>query len=109
LLNVTVCVKSTNLFKERWIFLWLFCAGIIPLTFDEVNKMFNEYELKLEETEYVNARTGMKYTCLRCGYQGSKSADNLKKSKGCKGCATIENSNNQRTPYHEVKKIIEHA
>ncbi|MCO0600952.1 hypothetical protein NGI46_26920 [Peribacillus butanolivorans] len=83
------------------------CAGIIPLTYDEVKDLFNEFELNLEEEEYINARTGMKYTCLKCGKQGTKTADSLKAGKGCKGCSTIETSTNQRLPYEVVKTLVE--
>ncbi|MCU9614895.1 hypothetical protein OEV98_15225 [Caldibacillus lycopersici] len=83
------------------------CAGNLPLTFDEVNELFHEYDLKLKETVYVNARTPMKYSCLICGYEGTKTVSNLQAGKGCKGCSTIENSNKQRLPYDVVKSIIE--
>ncbi|WP_168413199.1 hypothetical protein [Bacillus salacetis] len=63
--------------------------------------------MKLEETVYINARTGMKYTCLKCGKQGTKTADSLRAGKGCKGCSTIEISTRQRLPYDHVRLLVE--
>jgi hypothetical protein len=83
------------------------CAGNLPLNFDEVKEKFAEFELLLTEKEYINARTPMKYICLICGYKGDKTVSNLNAGKGCKGCATIENSNNQRLSYKDVKEFIE--
>ncbi|MCP1158182.1 hypothetical protein [Bacillus infantis] len=83
------------------------CAGIIPLEFEEVKELFFDFDLRLEEEVYINARTGMKYTCLKCGKQGTKTTDSLKAGKGCKGCSTIETSTKQRLPYDTVKKLVE--
>ncbi|PWW20220.1 hypothetical protein DFO73_11634 [Cytobacillus oceanisediminis] len=83
------------------------CAGILPLDLNEVRNLFSENQLLLKENEYANARTPMKYLCLVCGYIGDKTVSNLRAGKGCKKCANIQNANNQRLLYTDVKKIIQ--
>jgi hypothetical protein len=61
------------------------CAGNEKLTFEFVNKYFQEQNCELLETQYINSQTKMKYIC-KCGNESSIIWSAFKKGVRCVDC-----------------------
>lgn len=76
------------------------CSGSEKLTFEFVKNYFLEQECELLETEYINAKTNMKYIC-KCGKESSIKWYNFQQGKRCMKC-----SGNEKLKFEFVKNYF---
>ena len=61
------------------------CSGTEKLTYEYVNNYFKEQNCELLESEYINAKTKMKYRC-KCGNEHTTNWNNFQRGKRCINC-----------------------
>lgn len=74
------------------------CGGKEILTIEFVKEQFEKRNCELHETEYINGKTKMKYTC-KCKNEAEITYNNFSKGQYCALCS---NSNNIKLTYEEV-------
>ena len=83
------------------------CSGNKKYTLKEVKKYFKEHDCELFETEYINARTPMRYRCS-CGNSKCKiTFSNLKKGQRCKKCGSKKAAKKQTLTFEFIYNYFE--
>src|SRR3989344_3659633 len=102
------CVKghhwealSYNIKKGHWC---PKCAGISPLTLEEMNKIAVEHGGKCLSEEYINTETKLEWQCEN-GHQWEAKPSHIKAGHWCPKCGRIESGNKQRGDIEEMYKL----
>jgi len=81
------------------------CSGLLKHDIDYIKKIVEEQGCELLETEYINAKTKMKYKC-RCGFISYSLFNNIKNGHGCSNCRKINNSGKNNSRWIEDRTKI---
>lgn len=75
-------------------------------TIENIKELFEQENMQLLETEYINAKTKMKYICS-CGYEGFINWNCFQRGIRCPICAIQKIKDKQKLKYEDVKLEFE--
>ena len=94
--------KPSNIKSGKWC---PKCAGVIKYTIEEMQDLAKSRNGECLSTEYVNARTKLKWKC-ECGYEWEATPSCMKsRDSWCPKCAAKKRGENQRLGIEEMQNL----